>query len=76
MNRKWLRWYEAQYLKALAYVQVYGCDLGIEQFAAAHVLRPDELEQLREPGIPRVNVWRRSLGRCEKRRRRLVGCRP
>jgi hypothetical protein len=48
MNRKWLRWYEALYLKALAYAQVYGCDLSMEQFSAAHALEADELEQLRE----------------------------
>jgi hypothetical protein len=48
MNRKWLRWYEALYLKAMAYAQVYGCDLSVEQFCAAHVLEADELEQLRE----------------------------
>ena len=48
MNRKWLRWYEALYLKALAYAQVYGCELSMEQFSAAHALEADELEQLRE----------------------------
>ncbi len=47
MNRKWLRWYEGQYLKALSYAVVYGCNLTVEQFAAAHALESDELEQLR-----------------------------
>jgi hypothetical protein len=48
MNRKWLRFYEALFLKALAYAQVYGCDLSVEQFCSAHVLEADELAQLRE----------------------------
>jgi hypothetical protein len=48
MNRKWLRWYESQYLKALSYAVVYDCNLTVEQFAAAHALESDELEQLRE----------------------------
>ena len=56
MNYKWLRWYEAQYLKALAYAQVYDCDLSIEQFCAAHVLEADELEQLRPALIEGVVV--------------------
>ena len=48
MNRKWLKWYEALFLKALAYSQIYGTDLSLEQFCAAHVLEADELQQLRE----------------------------
>jgi hypothetical protein len=47
MNRKWLRWYEERYMAALAYAQVYGCNLSVEQFAAAHALDTDELDQLR-----------------------------
>jgi hypothetical protein len=48
MTRKGLLWYEALYLKALAYAVVYGTGLTVEQFAAAHALEADELEQLRE----------------------------
>jgi hypothetical protein len=48
MTRKGLIWYEALYMKALAYAVVYGCGLSVEQFAAAHALEADELEQLRE----------------------------
>ena len=48
MTRKGLIWYEALYMKALAYAVVYGCNLTVEQFCAAHALEADELEQLRE----------------------------
>jgi hypothetical protein len=48
MTRKGLCWYEAAYMKALSYAVVYGCNLSVEQFAAAHALDADELEQLRE----------------------------
>jgi hypothetical protein len=48
MTGKGLLWYEAAYLKALAYAVVYGTGLTVEQFAAAHALEADELEQLRE----------------------------
>jgi hypothetical protein len=47
MSRKMLRWYEARYMAAMAYAQVYGCGVSVEQFAAAHLLDSDELEQLR-----------------------------
>jgi hypothetical protein len=47
MNSKALAQFENQYMRALAYAVVYGCTLGVEQFAAAHALDPDELEQLR-----------------------------
>jgi hypothetical protein len=47
MTHKHLIWYEALFFKALAYAVVYGCDLTVEQFAAAHTLEADELEQLR-----------------------------
>jgi hypothetical protein len=39
---------EAQYMRALSYAVVYGCNLSVEQFAAAHALDSDEAEQLRE----------------------------
>jgi hypothetical protein len=48
MNRKVLLAYEAQYFRALAYAVVYGCGLSVEQFAAAHGLDREELEQLRD----------------------------
>ena len=48
MNRKMTTWYAEHYMKALAYAVVYGCDLSVAQFAAAHCLETDELEQLRE----------------------------
>src|SRR5437764_1058340 len=48
MNRKMQFWYAELYLKSLAYAVVYGCDLSVEQFAAAHCLEADELEELRE----------------------------
>ena len=35
MNRKWVRWYESLYMTALSYAVVYGCNLTVEQFAAA-----------------------------------------
>lgn len=47
MNPKLLRWYESRYMAAMAYAQVYGCNISVEQFAAAHILDSDELEQLR-----------------------------
>ena len=47
MNPKLVRWYADRYLAALAYAQVYGCGLSVEQFAAAHCLEADELDQLR-----------------------------
>jgi hypothetical protein len=47
MNRKTLIWYEGRYMAALAYAVVYGCDLSVDQFAAAHCLDSDELDQLR-----------------------------
>ena len=48
MTRKGLIYYEGFYMKALAYAVVIGCELSVEQFAAAHALEADELEQLRE----------------------------
>jgi hypothetical protein len=47
MTRKSLIWFEAAYMKALSYAVVYGCNLTVEQFAAAYALDADELEQLR-----------------------------
>ena len=47
MNPKWLKWYEGRFMAALAYAQAYGCTLSVEQFAAAHTLEADELDQLR-----------------------------
>ena len=47
MTIKALRWHEEQYMRALSYAIVYGCGLSVEQFAAAHALDIDELEQLR-----------------------------
>ena len=47
MTTKALRWHEEQYMRALSYAIVYGCNLTVEQFAASHALDPDELEQLR-----------------------------
>ena len=46
MNRKALVWYESLYMRALSYAVVYGCDLSVEQFAAAHALDSDELAML------------------------------
>jgi len=48
MTRKSLCWFEALYLKALSYAVVYGCNLTVEQFSAAHTLDEDEMEQLRD----------------------------
>ncbi len=48
MNHKALAMLEAQYMRGLSYAVVYGCDLSVEQFAAALALDPEELEQLRE----------------------------
>ena len=47
MTIKALGWHEGQYMRALSYAIVYGCNLTVEQFAAAHALDPDELDQLR-----------------------------
>ena len=47
MNRKMLRSYESRFMASMAYAQVYGCSISLEQFAAAHILDSDELEQLR-----------------------------
>jgi hypothetical protein len=47
MNPKALAQLETEYMRALSYAVVYGCTLSVEQFAAAHALDPDELEQLR-----------------------------
>jgi hypothetical protein len=45
MTRKALVWYEEQYFRALSYAIVFRCSLSVEQFAAAHLLDPDELEE-------------------------------
>jgi hypothetical protein len=48
MNRKMQSWCAELDMKALAYAVIYGCDLSVDQFAAAHCLEADELEQVRE----------------------------
>jgi len=47
MNPKALAQLENHYMRALAYAVLFGCTLSVEQFAAAHALDADELEQLR-----------------------------
>ncbi len=47
MSRKMLDWYESLYMRALGYAVMYGCNLSVEQFAAAHGLEADELQELR-----------------------------
>jgi len=48
MSRKTLAWHYDDYLEALAYATVLGCDLSLEQYAAALHFEPAELDELRE----------------------------
>ena len=57
MTSKLLRIYEAQYMKALCYADVYGCDLNLQQFACCPYLDADEYERTaRLPGDQGVGV--------------------
>ena len=48
MSRKALAALEDQYMRALNHAILFGCPLSVEQFAAAHALDPEELEELSE----------------------------